>query len=789
MREASHQNNSQSTIHKKRHLFSLILISIVLVSLASLIIPSSYASRIIQYPLPWSPWKAPYGLRVDSIGMVWFTESQDGNAIGRFNPTTKVYTEFEIPTLNAQALDLDIDSSGNIWFTESAGNKVGRLDPATGEIAEFSIPTSNSQPFGIRVDDLGNAWFTESTGNKIGKLTPSGSLIEYTIPRSSSDTKYLALDSQGRVWFAETNSPGMIAVLDPSTGGVTEFMAPTANCIPNGIMVDRFGFVWFTEYGGNKIARFDPKTLNFKEFSIPYQPGDPPNPWLLTSAPDGSIWFSGDQQFSNPPLGTGVAGRIDSNSGTINVYKIPKPPLGGTLKNHPKGIAADQLGNIWVALWDTDYLAEIQFSPATITALVNPPVSVGRSFTLQYTATSSGATVTSATVSAITTKTTFSAGTTTSWVTEISTSDTITKTAAAWVSSSVLTAVPISGGLSSGPSGDQSTGSTTFTSSLESIAVAADGSTTYLILAASQLWDSSVSVGASIAICRDGERVSGDIFSLGAVATHRHFAMAIALDTPAAGLHNYKLCFKTDPGGIAFVSSTYLVSVPVTNAMWSGPHGDQSTTSTSFTDSAESVVANVNEGDKLLVIGSSQLWNSKGNVGSSICISRDGARISGDMFTLGATFSHRHAATAIAIDSPTAGPHTYSLQFKTDLGGQAWVSGTYLIVVPISGGTFSGPFGDQSTTSSDFVASYATIPVTTDGTKTYLFLASCQIWNNLATTGSSMAICRDGTRISGDQFSLGAVTTHRHLASAISIDKPNAGTYNYALCSKTDAGF
>jgi len=765
----------------------LVLISIELISLASLILPSSYASRIIQYPLPWNPWKAPYGLKVDSTGMVWFTESQAGNAIGRFNPATKVYTEFRIPTPNANALDLDIDSSGNVWFTEYGGNKIGRLDPATGEITEFSITTPNSNPFGIKADSLGNIWFAESQGNRIGKLTASGFLTEYIIPRSNSNTYYIALDSQGRVWFAETNSPGMIAVLDQLTGIVTEFMAPTATCVPVGIMVDRFGFIWFTEHNANKVARFDPRTLIFKEFSVPYESNDPPNPWLLTSAPDGSIWFSGDQQ--NSPLGTGVAGRIDPTSGMINVYKIPTPLLGGTPKNHPKGIAADQSGNIWVALWDTDYLAQIQFSPVTITAAINAPVSTGKSFTLQYTAPSSSATVTATTFAAITTKTTFSAGTTTSWVNEITTSDTVTKTAAAWVSGSVLAAVPISDGFSSGPSGDQSTASTVFVSSLESIMVMADGSTGYLVLATCQLWDSSVAVGASMAICRDGERISGDIFSSGAVAAHRHFAMAMALDSPSAGSHKYELCFKTDPGGVAFVSSTFLVLVPVSGAVRSGSHGDQSTASTSFTDSAETVVVNVNEGDKFLVIGSSQLWNSRVDVGSSICVARDGMRISGDMFALGAASGHRHAATAIAVDSPSTGSHTYSLQFKTDPGGQAWVSGTYLIVVPISGGASIGPFGDQSTTSSEFVASYATVPITTDGSKTYLFLATCQLWNNLATSGSSIAICRDETRISGDQFSLGPVITHRHIASAISIDKPNAGTYNYALSFKTDPAF
>jgi hypothetical protein len=355
-----------------------------------------------------------------------------------------------------------------------------------------------------------------------------------------------------------------------------------------------------------------------------------------------------------------------------------------------------------------------------------------------------------------------------------------------WVSSSFLAALPVSGALSSGPHGDQSTTSTTFTPSEEGVSVVAGGGQQYLVLGTSQLWDSSPGIGASMGICRDGVLVSGDQFSLGATAGHRHLASAIVVDTPSAGSHTYTLCFKTDPSGTGFVSSTYLVLVPVSGAFQSGPHGDQSTTSTVFTPSLENVPVAASGSQQYLVLASSQLWSDSVGVGSSVAVCRDGVAVSGDMFELGSTLGHRLLPLAVAVDSPTAGSHTYTLCYKTDPGGRGWVSSTFLVVVPVSGASSSGPFGDQSTTSTTFTASHASMSVSTSGS--YLLVGTSQLWNDASTVGSSIGVCRDGILVSGDQFSLGPMITHRHLASALALDTPSPGSHTYSLCFKTDPG-
>ena len=153
---------------------------------------------------------------------------------------------------------------------------------------------------------------------------------------------------------------------------------------------------------------------------------------------------------------------------------------------------------------------------------------------------------------------------------------------------------------------------------------------------------------------------------MGATISHRNIATAVAIDTvPDNEVHTYSLRFKTDPGGKAWVSATYLAMIPISIAYSSGPHGDQSTTSLSFTNTAETIPVST-ASSKYLIIGSSQIWNVISDVGSSISILKDGSHISGDMFTAGACMGHRHVSVAIAVDQPGTGSFTYALGYKTD---------------------------------------------------------------------------------------------------------------------------
>jgi hypothetical protein len=341
-----------------------------------------------------------------------------------------------------------------------------------------------------------------------------------------------------------------------------------------------------------------------------------------------------------------------------------------------------------------------------------------------------------------------------------------------------------------GPSGDESTNGNSFTASDVSLAVKGlNPADKLLLIGSGQIWNDNGGVGSSLGICKNGALISSDVFAAGATATHRHFATAIATDTPGSGTVVYTLCYKSDPGGKAWLSSGQLVRAKVDNAETSLSQPDESTSNTGWTATG-AVLSNLNPGmAEFILIGEAQVWNDKSNVGTSLGILRDGTLLSSDMYTVGTSLGHRHIATTIAVDSG-GGTHTYSLGFKTDPTGRAWASGKYLLAFTLAGSNSKSsgtPGGDQSTVSTSFTGSTASTTFSA-GSGQYLVLAVSQLWNDVPAIGPSMTITRDGTKIAGDMYTSGASLGHRHLPFAVAIDTPGTGTHTYTLSFKTDPG-
>ncbi|MCI0890286.1 MAG: hypothetical protein J4O04_05715, partial [Chloroflexi bacterium] len=138
---------------------------------------------------------AVYGVLIDDArGMVWYSESRT-NAISGFRPNSTIsdclfdpyagdnpvqicsdglldscHLRFLLPNAGNPA-HLELDTEGNIWFTESLGNKIGRLTPETGELVELPLPATISQtfpgswvggsPWELAFDEQGYLWVSE----------------------------------------------------------------------------------------------------------------------------------------------------------------------------------------------------------------------------------------------------------------------------------------------------------------------------------------------------------------------------------------------------------------------------------------------------------------------------------------------------------------------------------------------------------------------------------------------------------------------------------------------------
>ncbi|UGV26139.1 Virginiamycin B lyase [Rhodopseudomonas boonkerdii] len=191
----------------------------------------------------------PRGITVGPDGHLWFAEMA-ANKIGRITVNGE-FTEFTIPTEDAQAYGVVTGPDRNLWFTESGAGKIGRLDVATGKITEFALSSPQARPRDITVGPDGHLWFSMNGTDRIGRISMQGEMTEFPLP---ADTKPIgiAAGGDGNVWFTAFK-PNKIGRITPA-GFVTLFDLKTANAQPFGMTAGRNGVVWFSSQA-NHIGR------------------------------------------------------------------------------------------------------------------------------------------------------------------------------------------------------------------------------------------------------------------------------------------------------------------------------------------------------------------------------------------------------------------------------------------------------------------------------------------------------------------------------------------------------
>jgi virginiamycin B lyase len=206
--------------------------------------------RFNSYLVP-ADFKGPISgntMRVDPNGkMVWSTA---GSRIVGLNLETKQFSGYDIPTRNPGAYGTDVAGDGRVWFAERGANKMARLDPVTGKVDEFPTPGTD-------------------------------------IPRR------MGADWEGNLWVGFHRTSRLVKV-DQKTGKMTAYEPPTKNSGTYHVVADpRTKVIWVTEQTADKIARFNPATETWTEFSLPIIESDARRIELDPTNPN-RIWWAGD---------------------------------------------------------------------------------------------------------------------------------------------------------------------------------------------------------------------------------------------------------------------------------------------------------------------------------------------------------------------------------------------------------------------------------------------------------------------------------------------------------------
>jgi hypothetical protein len=121
-----------------------------------------------------------------------------------------------VPTANSEPIAITKGPDGNLWFAEQDGEKIGRIDPSTDEITEFPIPSGGGEPRAITAGPDGDLWFAEDNG-QIGRITPTGTITECSTG-ISGPIDGITAGPEDTLWFTEFDESRIGRITATGTG-------------------------------------------------------------------------------------------------------------------------------------------------------------------------------------------------------------------------------------------------------------------------------------------------------------------------------------------------------------------------------------------------------------------------------------------------------------------------------------------------------------------------------------------------------------------------------------------
>ena len=248
-------------------------------------------------------------LTMDSSGNIWFTDSPR-NQIGYIDVETKEITTKTIPNLDPVMADnkpifIQADFDDNIWITIVNKNKILKYLPDDDVFKIIELPERDSFPFALSLDSDGNIWYTATGTGKFGKIDPNeGKITQYSKEIPLEGPEFLLFDKNENVWIAEHTGTA-ITKFNPVLETFEKVSVPDEEALPFGMTFDRYGNIWFAQHVIDSIGVYDPDNNDLKEIPIPTEGSFIQ---FMTSDKNGKVWFV--EQEGN-------------KIGTVNIIEIP----------------------------------------------------------------------------------------------------------------------------------------------------------------------------------------------------------------------------------------------------------------------------------------------------------------------------------------------------------------------------------------------------------------------------------------------------------------------------------
>ena len=265
----------------------------------------------------------PHSLQVAPDGSIWITLAL-GNQLARFDPATGSFTTVTLAH-GYYPHTLRFDARGLIWYTIAGSNHLGMWDPVAKKGRELRLPARTlGQALAMRAMPA-VLWFGRYFDLRGAAAEGDG----FTAPIPYG----VDVAPDGSVWFSQLNEH-RIGRVDPSDFSIEMIDTPFSG--PRRLRFDAHGKLWIPGFSSGVVARFDPRTREFREFPLPIEPRGSETPYALNvHRPSGAVWICG--------TGSDTLLRFDPETERFTVYPLP------TRVTYTREIDFDAEGRVWTS--------------------------------------------------------------------------------------------------------------------------------------------------------------------------------------------------------------------------------------------------------------------------------------------------------------------------------------------------------------------------------------------------------------------------------------------------------
>jgi serine/threonine protein kinase, bacterial len=227
---------------------AIVMVTVTAASVSLAVLRSSAPPVATAVPLPFTDLDTPWGIAVDTKGIVYVTDSHFGDTaqdrVLKLPAGSNTQSVLPFSPLGPQGVA--VDTEGNVYVTDLDGRV---LKLASGSSAQTVLPfTGLKDPRDVAVDTEGSVYVTDFDQNQVLKLA-SGSSAQTVLPFADlKGPRGVALDAEGAVYVADS---GQDRVLVLGVGANTQTVLPfTGITDPRGVAVDTEGNVYLASAGG-----------------------------------------------------------------------------------------------------------------------------------------------------------------------------------------------------------------------------------------------------------------------------------------------------------------------------------------------------------------------------------------------------------------------------------------------------------------------------------------------------------------------------------------------------------